>query len=164
MRAGHYHRRRRREFLDFMNDLVALYEPDTELHVILDNLSTHKPKRDRWLACHPRVHFHYTPTHASWLNQIEIWFSKLSRAALQGASFASVRELRQAAGRRASSGHRRLHRGSHPHRPALRVAQSGRPPPATPSKVRGLTQVSTSLPARVTAWQHRRRYWSRADR
>jgi transposase len=96
VRAGHYHRRRRREFLDFMNDLIALYEPGTELHVILDNLSTHKPKRDRWLACHPRVHFHYTPTHASWLNQIEIWFSKLSRAALQGASFASVRELRQA--------------------------------------------------------------------
>jgi transposase len=42
------------------------------------------------------VHFHYTPTHASWLNQIEIWFSKLSRAALKGASFSSVRQLRRA--------------------------------------------------------------------
>lgn len=94
--AGHYHRRRRREFLDFMNDVIAQYGPDTELHVILDNLSTHKPKRDLWLARHPNVHLHYTPTHASWLNQIEIWFSKLSRSALKRASFSSVKQLRQA--------------------------------------------------------------------
>lgn len=94
--AGHYGRRRRREFLDFMNDVLAQYGPETELHVILDNLSTHKPKRDRWLARHPNVHLHYTPTHASWLNQIEVWFSKLSRAALKRASFTSVKQLRQA--------------------------------------------------------------------
>jgi transposase len=89
-------RRRRREFLDFMNQVVAEYGPETELHVVLDNLSTHKPKHDRWLARHKNVHLHYTPTHTSWLNQIEIWFSKLARAALQGASFASVAELRKA--------------------------------------------------------------------
>lgn len=94
--GAHYSRRRRREFLDFMNDVVAQYGPDTELHVILDNLSTHKPKRDRWLARHPNVHLHYTPTHASWLNQIEIWFSKLSRSALKRASFSSVKQVRQA--------------------------------------------------------------------
>jgi transposase len=94
--ADHYQRRRRREFLDFMNQVVAEYGPDTELHVVLDNLSTHKPKHDRWLARHKNVHLHYTPTHTSWLNQIEIWFSKLSRAALQGASFTSVAQLRQA--------------------------------------------------------------------
>lgn len=94
--AGHYQRRRRREFLDFMNDVVAQYGPDTQLHVILDNLSTHKPKRDRWLKRHPNVHLHYTPTHASWLNQIETWFSKLSRAALHRASFESVRQVREA--------------------------------------------------------------------
>ena len=93
--AGHYTRRRRREFLDFMNVVVADY-PDRELHVVLDNLNTHKPKDDRWLARHPRVHFHYTPTRASWLNQIECWFSILSRRALQGASFTSVRQLREA--------------------------------------------------------------------
>jgi DDE superfamily endonuclease len=57
-----------------MNRIVADY-PDREIHVTLDNLSTHKPKRDLWLARHPKVRFHYTPTHASWLNQIEIWFS-----------------------------------------------------------------------------------------
>jgi transposase len=93
--TAHYPRRRRREFLDFMNGLVAAY-PHPDLHVIVDNLNTHKPKHDRWLARHPRVHFHYTPTHASWLNQIECWFSILSRQALQGASFTSVEQLRQA--------------------------------------------------------------------
>jgi transposase len=52
-------------------------DPNREIHAILDNLSTHKPKRDIWLARHPNVHFHYAPTDASWLNQIEIWFSIL---------------------------------------------------------------------------------------
>ena len=94
--AGHYQRRRRREFLDFMNEIVRDYGPETELHVILDNLNTHKPKHDRWLARHRNVHFHYTPTHASWLNQIEIWFSLLARQALKGRSFRSPRQLRRA--------------------------------------------------------------------
>ena len=93
--AGHYARRRRREFLDFMNELVDAH-PSREIHVVLDNLNTHKPKHDRWLAQHPQVRFYYTPTHASWLNQVEVWFSILSRAALRGASFRSVRELREA--------------------------------------------------------------------
>ncbi len=53
-----------------MNELVALY-PGKELHVVLDNLSTHKPKEDRWLKSHPNVHFHFIPTHSSWLNQVE---------------------------------------------------------------------------------------------
>jgi transposase len=93
--AGHYARRRRREFLDFMNEVVASY-PGQEIHVVLDNLSTHKPRYDAWLTRHRNVHFHFTPTHASWLNQIEVWFSLLSRRALQGASFASVVQLRRA--------------------------------------------------------------------
>jgi transposase len=95
VRVGHYPRRRRREFLDFMNQIVANY-PDRELHVILDNLNTHKPKHDRWLAKHPLVHFHYTPTHASWLNQVECWFSILWRQALRGLSATSVRAIRKA--------------------------------------------------------------------
>lgn len=95
VQAGHFQRRRRREFLAFMNEMVVSY-PDKEIHVILDNLRTHKPKRDRWLARHKNVHFHYTPTHASWLNQIEIWFSILSRRALRGASFISPRKVREA--------------------------------------------------------------------
>ena len=88
----HYRRRRRREFLDFMNRIVAHY-PDLELHMILDNLNTHKPKHDRWLARHPHVHFHYIPTHASWLNQIELWFSILSRQALKGLNATSVKDV-----------------------------------------------------------------------
>lgn len=88
----HYKRRRRVEFLDFMNRVVAAY-PERKIHVVLDNLSTHKPRRDLWLKRHKNVHFHYTPTHASWLSQIEIWFSILTSQSLTGASFASVKEL-----------------------------------------------------------------------
>src|SRR5262249_17576818 len=87
--------RRRREFLDFMNDVVAAH-PGRELHVVLDNLKTHKPKRDRWLARHPNVHLHYIPTHASWMNMVEVWFSILSRGALRGASFTSTAQVRTA--------------------------------------------------------------------
>jgi len=93
--VGHYRRRRRREFLDFMNRVVAQH-PETELHVILDNLSTHKPKHDRWLARHPLVHFHYTPTHASWLNQVEVWSSILTQAVLRGLSATAPHQVRQA--------------------------------------------------------------------
>lgn len=96
VKAGHYGRRRRREFLDFMNEVIADYAPDQEIHVILDNLRTHKPKHDRWLARHPNVHLHFTPTHASWLNQVEIWFSILHRAALRGGSFTAPGEVRKA--------------------------------------------------------------------
>jgi transposase len=92
--ATHKNRRRRVEFLDFMNDVVASY-PERELHVILDNLNTHKPKNDRWLKRHPKVRFHFTPTRASWLNQVEIWFSILEKQSLQGASFTSVSQLKE---------------------------------------------------------------------
>jgi transposase len=95
IKAKHTRRRRRAEFLNFMNEVVADY-PDHQIHVVLDNLRTHKPKRDGWRARHKNVHFHFTPTHASWLNQVEIWFSILARSTLKGASFTSVRHLRQA--------------------------------------------------------------------
>ena len=95
VKVGHYKRRRRREFPDFMNDVIADC-PDKEIHVILDNLNTHKPKQDRWLARHKNVHFHFTPTHASWLNQVECWFSILTEATLRRASFTSPREVRTA--------------------------------------------------------------------
>ena len=92
--AGHYNRKRRVEFLDFMNRAVQEH-PGREIHVVLDNLSTHKPKHDRWLARHKNVHFHYTPTHASWLNQVEIWFGILEKRSLYGASFTSPKQVRQ---------------------------------------------------------------------
>jgi len=95
VKAGHFQRRRRRDFLAFMNEVVAAY-PQRELQVMVDNLNIHKPKRDRWLRQHPQVHLHFTPTHASWLNQVEVWFSLLARQALRGASFTSVQQLREA--------------------------------------------------------------------
>jgi transposase len=87
-------RKRRVEFLEFMDRLVADLEVP-EIHVILDNSSIHKGC-DAWLSDHPHVFFHYTPTSASWLNQVEIWFSLLTRKALRGADLHSVAELREA--------------------------------------------------------------------
>lgn len=95
VKTAHYPRRRRREFLDFMNEIVNA-NPNREIHVVLDNLNTHKPKDDRWLKRHTNVHFHFIPTYSSWLNQVECWFSILSRQALQGASFTSPQQLRRA--------------------------------------------------------------------
>jgi transposase len=91
--AAHKKRRRRVEFLDFMNDIVAAHA-DTAIHVILDNLNTHKPKNDRWFKRHPNVYLHFAPTRPSWLNQVEIWFSILEAKSLHGASFTSVEQLR----------------------------------------------------------------------
>jgi hypothetical protein len=91
--AAHKNRRRRVETLDFMNDIIAGH-PDSAIHVILDNL-THKQKNDRWLKRHPNVHFHFTPTRACWLNQVEIRFSILEQKSLHGASFTSVKQLRE---------------------------------------------------------------------
>ena len=67
-----------------MDQVVAECSTDQGLHVILDNYCTHK-KCGLWLAAHPNVRFHYTPTSASWLNQVEIWFGILSRKAQRGA-------------------------------------------------------------------------------
>jgi len=92
VKAAHKKRRRRKEFLDFMDEVVAAY-PGSRLKVILDNLNTHK-KNEEWLARHPKVTFHYTPTRASWLNQVEGWFSILQGQSLTGASFTSVEQLR----------------------------------------------------------------------
>ena len=78
-----------------MNEVVAEH-PGLEDHVIIDMLEDHKPDDDRWLARRPRVHFHYTPTRASWLNQVEIWFSLLTRHALRPGGFAHPQQVRQA--------------------------------------------------------------------
>lgn len=98
VQIGHYPRRRRREFLDFMNEVITEH-PDQQIHVILDNLNTHKPKQDRWLARHSNVQFHFIPTYSSWLNMVEVWFSILSRQALRNLSCTAVRQLREAINR-----------------------------------------------------------------
>ncbi len=91
VKAAHKKRRRRKEFLDFMDDVVAAY-PNVRLKVVLDNLNTHK-NNDEWLERHPLVTFHFTPTRASWLNQVECWFSILQGQSLNGASFTSVQQV-----------------------------------------------------------------------
>ena len=87
--------KRRVEFLAFMDDLLSELPADREIHVILDNYCIHK-RNEEWLAAHPSVTFHYTPTSASWLNMVEVWFGILSRKALKGASFQSIEQLRTA--------------------------------------------------------------------
>lgn len=84
------------EFLSFISDLVASQPTNTEIHVILDNQSTHKTAAVRqWLAETPNVQFHFTPTYSSWLNQIEIWFSKIERDMIARGIFTSTQDLRR---------------------------------------------------------------------
>jgi len=87
--------KKRPDFQAFMDDVIADIPVDQQVHVILDNYSTHK-KNDEWLRAHPNVHLHFTPTSASWLNQVEIWFGIFSRKTLSGASFASTDQLVEA--------------------------------------------------------------------
>ena len=89
--------KKRVDFLEFMSELIEEFpiDEDTEFHVILDNHSIHKGCHE-WLADHPNVTFHYTPTSASWLNMVEIWFSIMTRKVLKGASFGHTSELSDA--------------------------------------------------------------------
>ena len=81
------------DFLAFLR-LVAHTYPRGRIHVVLDNVSTHKtPDVGKWLARHRRFTFHFTPTSASWMNQVETWFGILTRQAIRRGSFASVKEL-----------------------------------------------------------------------
>jgi len=80
------------DFLRFLKKVARHYRG--ELHVILDNSSTHKtPEVKAWLERHPRIHFHSTPTGASWLNMVEAWFSILTRKSIRRGSFDTVRAL-----------------------------------------------------------------------
>ncbi len=87
--------KKRVDFQAFLEDVIRDVPPQNEIHVILDNYATHK-KNEAWLAAHPHVKFHFTPTSASWLNQVEIWFGIFSRKVLKGASFDSKDSLAQA--------------------------------------------------------------------
>ena len=82
-------------FLRFMNEVVRAY-PHRELHVVVDNLNIHKNEAARrWLSRHPQVRFHYTPTHASWLNLIECFFSILSKQGLAHSVQRSKQDLKE---------------------------------------------------------------------
>jgi len=95
VRAGHFKTKARKDFTAFLDSVLCTIPAGTEVHVICDNFSSHKNLPAAWLEKHPDLTFHFTPTHASWLNQIETWFSILWRNSLKGASFRSVKELCQ---------------------------------------------------------------------
>ena len=81
------------EFVEFLTEVVE-QAPAREVHIILDNLSAHKSQLVRdFLATHPNVHFHFTPTYSSWLNQVKIWFSKVERDVIARGIFTSVKDL-----------------------------------------------------------------------
>ncbi|MGH9200877.1 MAG: IS630 family transposase [Vicinamibacterales bacterium] len=88
-----YPRHTHAQFIGFMNQVVWAY-PDEQLHVVLDNYGTHKhPKVKMWLAKHPNVHLHFTPTSGSWLNLVEVFFSIVTKQAIRRGSFNSVADL-----------------------------------------------------------------------
>ena len=87
-------RHRHQEFLAFLRLIDRETPPELDIHLVLDNYATHKqPKVQAWLAKRPRYHLHFTPTSASWLNQVERWFGLISQRAIKRGSFDSVAQL-----------------------------------------------------------------------
>ena len=88
------HRHRHQEFLQFLRHIEASVPAELDVHLVIDNYCTHKHgKVQRWLAARPRFHVHYTPTYASWLNQVEIWFNIITQRAIRRGTFRSVPDL-----------------------------------------------------------------------
>jgi transposase len=84
------------EFVAFLADIVVNQPRGKEIHVIADNLSTHKTEQvAMFLEAHPSVHLHFTPTYSSWLNQVELWFGKIERDVIARGVFTSVTDLRK---------------------------------------------------------------------
>lgn len=92
-----HHRHRATEFLKFLATLDQSVPADAEVHVVMDNYGTHKtPAVKRWFARHPRFHPHFTPTSASWINQVERWFAEITRKQIRRGTHRSTRQLEQA--------------------------------------------------------------------
>jgi transposase len=90
-------RHRAQEFLAFLRQIDRATPAQLDLHLIVDNSSTHTTDAIRdWLEDHPRFHLHFTPTSASWLNAVESWFGQLERRSIHRGVFTSVLELRDA--------------------------------------------------------------------
>jgi transposase len=82
------------DFIAFLNKVNRNVPPELDVHVVLDNLATHKtPKVHRWLLRHRRFHFHFTPTYGSWMNLVERWFSALTTKKLKRSAHCNVKEL-----------------------------------------------------------------------
>jgi transposase len=90
-------RHRSVEFRKFLEQVESSVAPDLEVHLVLDNVKTHKTQRiHNWLVQHPRFHLHFTPTSASWLNLVECWFAVLTRRRLERGAFTSTADLETA--------------------------------------------------------------------
>jgi transposase len=86
-------RHRHQEFLRFLKHLARAY-PDQQLHLVMDNYATHNRVEIRdWLDANPRIKVHFTPTSASWLNLVEVWFGVIERQAIHRGTFRGVGEL-----------------------------------------------------------------------
>jgi putative transposase len=87
-------RHRHQEYLGFLKQIDTTVPAELDVHLIVDNYATHKHQKvKRWLARHGRYHVHYTPTYASWLNQVEIWFNLITQQAIRRGTFRSVKDL-----------------------------------------------------------------------
>jgi transposase len=95
---GELHRRHRSaEFLQFLRTIETNVPPRMDIHLVMDNYGTHKtPSIRAWLARNPRFHVHFTPTSASWLNQVERWFATLTQNYIRRGTHRSTRQLEQA--------------------------------------------------------------------
>jgi transposase len=90
-------RHRHQEWIDFLKQIDEGTPAELDLHLIVDNYSTHKhPKVKRWLESHPRFHMHFTPTSSSWLNLVERWFRELTQKRLRRGVFKNVPQLKEA--------------------------------------------------------------------
>ena len=132
-----YERHGKAEFLDFLK-LVAKAYPRRRLHVVLDNYHTHKHDDiNHWLAKHPRITLHFTPTSGSWLNLVEVFFGIITRQAIRRGSFDNVKATRH----RDPRLHRRLQR-------TLPARSSGPRPPTRSCPAQPVNQLQT----RDTSW------------
>ena len=133
------------DFVGFLGEVVATCEPGQEIHVILDNLSAHKTKLvEAFLDEHPHVTLHFTPTYSSWLNQVELWFSKVQRDVLSRGIFTSTADLARKL--------RRYIKASTPSRPS-RFAGSTTTRRGASAMENLLRRRSTSAPSRKYASQ-----------
>ena len=145
-------RHRHQEFLGFLKHIDANVLPDLDIHLVLDNYGTYKHARvKRWLlADRPRYHLHFTPTYASWLNQVEIWFHLITQKAIRRGSFASVTSSRRRAAATLTT-------------PTPAPDPSRRPRPPTPSSTRS-RDYAWLFPGHNTRRSHWELGWSSTGR
>lgn len=87
-------RHRHHEYLQFLRQTEANVPKELDIHLVVGNYGTHRhPKVKRWLAAHPRYQVHYTPTYASWLNEVGIWFSLITQKAIRRGTFRRANDL-----------------------------------------------------------------------